>query len=290
MIICNNKIADGWHADPEARIYNGKYYIYATRSAPFEEQLNLDAYSSKDGKPWTKHESIIEMADFPYTEKAVWAPTIIDKNGKYYLIFAINDIHSDEEPGGLEIAVSDRPEGPFRSLMGKTLVGEIINGAQPIDAHLFKDDDGTIYLYYGGWGHCNMCIMNDEMTGFVPFEDGEVFKEITPPDYREGPCMFKKDGRYYFMWSKGNWTDDTYGVCYCITDNPSGPFVKGELILSTDMSVAKAPGHHGYFEDNGNWFIVYHRRPLEETDCNSRMLCIDKMNFNDEKIEKIQMT
>lgn len=290
MLVRNNNIAEGWHADPEARIYEGKYYIYATRSAPYEEQLNIDVYSSTDGKTWQKHEGIIEMSDFPYAEKAVWAPTVIEKNGKYYLVFAINDIHSDNESGGLEIAVSDRPEGPFRTLTGETLVGKIINGAQPIDAHLFKDDDGTIYLYYGGWGHCNLCIMNDEMNGFVPFSDGEIFKEITPPDYREGPCMLKKDGKYYFMWSRGNWTDDTYGVCYTVTDSPSGPFSDGTLILSTDMSVAKAPGHHGYFQDGDNWFIVYHRRPLEETDCNSRMLCIDEMKFDGEKIEKIIMT
>ena len=96
MLISNNKIAEGWHADPEARIYEGKYYIYATRSAPFEQQLNIDAYSSSDGVNWEKHSSIIEMNDFPYAEKAVWAPTIIEKNSKYYLIFAINDIHSNE--------------------------------------------------------------------------------------------------------------------------------------------------------------------------------------------------
>ncbi len=290
MLECNNKIASGWHADPEGRIYEGKYFIYATRSDVFEKQLNLDAYSSIDGKTWQKHESIIDMSGFPYAKKAVWAPTIIDKNGKYYLIFAINDIKTDEQPGGLEIAVSDKPEGPFKTLIGKTLIDKIINGAQPIDAHLFKDDDGTVYLYYGGWGRCNVCKMSDDMTHIVPFDDGELYKEITPPDYREGPCMFKRNGKYYFSWSRGNWTDDTYGVCYDVTDSPIGPFENGELILSTDMSVAKGPGHHGYFEDGENWFIVYHRRPLDETDCNSRMLCIDKMVFCGDKIEKIKMT
>lgn len=290
MLLGSGNISKGWYADPEARIYEGKYFVYATRSAPYERQLNIDAFSSSDGNVWQKHEGIIKTEDFPGIVKAVWAPTAIEKNGKYYLVFAVNDIQSDSEHGGLEIAVSDKPEGPFERFTEKTLVDKFINGAQPIDAHLFKDDDGKIYLYYGGWGHCNVCMMNDEMDGFVPFEDGEVFREITPPDYREGPCMFKKDGKYWFSWSRGNWTDDTYGVCYCVADSPTGPFSEGEIILSTDMSVAKAPGHHGFFEDKEEWFIVYHRRPLEEDDCNSRILCIDKMNFCGEKIEKIIMT
>lgn len=168
----NNPISESWHADPEARIYNGKYYIYVTRSLPYEQQLNQDMFVSDDLEHWEKIESIIDMSDFSWVKKAVWAPTIIEKNGKYYYIFASNDIHEDNEGGGLEIAVSDSPMGPFKGYLGKSLIGTIINGAQPIDAHLFKDDDGTVYLYYGGWKHCNVCKMNEEMTGFVPFDDG----------------------------------------------------------------------------------------------------------------------
>jgi hypothetical protein len=114
------------------------------------------------------------MTGFPWVKRAVWAPTVEEKDGKYYYVFASNDIH-EGDVGGLEIAVSDSPTGPFRALLDKPLVGEFHNGAQPIDAHLFKDDDGTMYLYYGGWRHCNIAKMNDDMTGFVPFTDGEVF-------------------------------------------------------------------------------------------------------------------
>ena len=147
-----NPIVQGWYADPEARFYEGKYYIYVTRSfTKYEDQMNIDAFSSADLIHWEKHEGIIDMSGYPYVHRAVWAPTIIEKNGKYYLMFATNDIHEDDEGGGLEIAVSDSPAGPFRNLIGTSLIGKIIYGAQPIDAHLFKDDDGTIYLYYGGW-------------------------------------------------------------------------------------------------------------------------------------------
>ena len=57
----------GWYADPEARFYEGKYWIYVTRSATdYKKQTNLDAFSSVDGIRWTKHEGIIRMEDFPY--------------------------------------------------------------------------------------------------------------------------------------------------------------------------------------------------------------------------------
>jgi len=289
MITIKNPINDGWYADPEARIYEGEYWIYATRSRRYSEQLNLDAFHSKDGKTWEKVESIIDMSGYPHIWQAVWAPTIIDKDGKYYLIFACNDIQNNDQVGGLEVAVADSPRGPFRKHCD-TLVSKFINGAQPIDAHLFKDDDGTIYLYYGGWRHCNVCIMNETMDGFVPFPDGEIYKEITPPEYVEGPCMLKKDGKYYFMWSVGGWGNDSYGVCYGISDSPIGPFAKEEQILKTDYNVAKGPGHHGYICDGDDWYIVYHRRPLSETYHNSRQLCIDRMYFENGKILPIKMT
>lgn len=287
----NNPISESWHADPEARIYNGKYYIYVTRSLPYEQQLNHDMFVSDDLEHWEKIESIIDMSGFSWVKKAVWAPTIIEKNGKYYYIFASNDIHEDNEGGGLEIAVSDSPTGPFKGYLGKSLIGTIINGAQPIDAHLFKDDDGTVYLYYGGWKHCNVCKMNEEMTGFVPFDDGETFKEITPHDYVEGPCMMKKDGKYYFMYSCGSWGEGTYRVDYSISDSPLGPFESLGTILSSQPGVAEGPGHNGYFLlDDGEMLMVYHRRREDVKDRNARFLCIDKVEFDGDKIMPIKMT
>lgn len=285
MISIQNPIDNGWYADPEARLYEGEYWIYATRSRRYADQLNLDAFHSPDGKVWTKVESIVDMSGFPHVWQAVWAPTILEHRGKYYLVFATNDIQSDDQEGGLEIAVSDSPAGPFRALLDHRLVGKFVNGAQPIDAHLFKDDDGKIYLYYGGWGHCNVCLLSDDLTKLTPFPDGETFKEITPPDYVEGPCMLKRGGVYYFMWSVGGWGNDSYGVCYGRADSPLGPFPKECQILRTDYAVAKGPGHHGFLadrEDDDRWYIVYHRRPLTETDCNSRQLCIDRMIFADD--------
>jgi hypothetical protein len=88
-------------------------------------------------------------------------------------------------------------------------------GAQPIDAHLFGDDDGQIYLYYGGWRHLVVMKMNDTMDGFKEMEEpaiNGVAREITPENYVEAPYVQKIDGKYNLMYSTGNWTDGTYAV------------------------------------------------------------------------------
>lgn len=291
-VTVHNPIVPGWHADPEARFYEGRFWIYATRSLNYDEQRNQDVFSSADLAHWEKHEDIIDMADFPWARRAVWAPTVIEKDGKYYLIFATNDIQSDDMEGGLEIAVADNPAGPFRGYLGRPLIDRFIHGAQPIDAHLFRDDDGTVYLFYGGWGHCNVAVMNDEMTGFVPFSDGETFREITPENYVEGPCMFKRGGIYYFLYSTGAWTTGSYAAEYATAPTPCGPFTYGGRILSSQEGVANGPGHNGYFylPERDLWLMVYHRHPLEETEGNARMLCIDRMDFDGDAIRPVVMT
>lgn len=287
-----NPIVDGWYADPEARFYEGRYWIYVTQSfSEYEKQMNLDAFSSEDLVHWEKHENIIDMSGYPYIHQAVWAPTIIDKDGKYYLIFASNDIQNNDETGGLEIAVADNPAGPFVNHTGKTLVDKFINGAQPIDAHLFKDDDSTIYLYYGGWGHCNAAVMNKTMDGFVPLEDGSIFKEITPNGYVEGPCMMKRRGVYHFMWSEGGWTNGTYHACASRSSDPLNISSEGKVILDSS-ELANGPGHHSYINIPGTdeWRIFYHRRIIGDLERGHRMLCMDELRFDGDDILQVQMT
>lgn len=290
----HNPIDPGWYADPEARFFNGEYVIYATKSLPYDQQTNQVCFTSSDLTHWQRHDDIIDMSGFPWATRAIWAPTAEEKNGKYYYVFASNDIHDASEPGGLEIAVSDCPTGPFRALLDRPLVNDFHNGAQPIDAHLFKDDDGSIYLLFGGWKHCNIAKMNSDMTGFEAFEDGGVFREITPPDYVEGPCMFKKDGKYYFLWSAGSWTTGTYRVNAAFADSPFGPFENYREILSTgDSTIANGPGHNGYLHipQDDLWLIVYHRHSPEDSDRNARFMCIDVMNFDtDGNILPVKMT
>ena len=213
----------------------------------------------------------------------MWAPSAIEKDNRYYLFFAGNDIQGNDEYGGIGVAVSDSPGGPYKDHLGKPLIDKFHNRAQPIDQFVFKDD-GKYYMYYGGWRHCNVAQLNEDFSGFIPFEDGSVFKEITPENYVEGPFVFKHNGKYYFMWSEGGWTGPDYSVAYAISDSPFGPFQRIGKILQQDPNVATGAGHHSVIKHpkKDDWYIVYHRRPLGETDGNHRVTCIDKMEFDED--------
>jgi beta-xylosidase len=278
-----NPLFPGWYADPEAIIFGKTFWIYPTFSAPYEKQVFLDAFSSSDLVTWKKHARIIDTASIKWAKRAMWAPSIIQKNNKYYLFFAANDIQNDQEYGGIGVGVSDAPSGPFKDYLGKPLIDKFHNGAQPIDQFVFRDDDGKIYMYYGGWRHCNLVQLNEQLNGFLPFEDGKTFKEITPEGYVEGPFIFKRGGKYYFMWSEGGWTGPDYSVAYAVAENPAGPFKRIGKILQQDRSIATGAGHHSVISIPGKnkYFIVYHRRPLTETDGNSRETCIDEMKFDE---------
>jgi len=276
-----NPVIPGWYADPEGIKYDKAYWIFPTFSAPYEDQVFMDAFSSKDLKTWEKHARIIDTAAVKWAKKAMWAPAVLQKGNKYYLFFGANDVH-EGEVGGIGVAVADMPEGPYRDLIGKPLINEIKNGAQPIDQFVFKDKDGSYYMYYGGWGHCNVVKLKADFTGIEPLPDGTLFKEITPEGYVEGPFLFIRNGKYYFMWSEGGWTGPDYRVAYAIADSPFGPFKRIGTVLQQDPQVATGAGHHSVIQGKGknDWYIVYHRRPLGETNPHHRVVCIDQLRFD----------
>ncbi|MEQ1797330.1 MAG: glycoside hydrolase family 43 protein [Lacibacter sp.] len=279
-----NPIVKGWYADPEAAVFGKQYWIYPTYSAAYEEQVFFDAFSSVDLVHWKKHSRIVDTSSIKWANRAIWAPAIIKKDRKYFLFFAANDIQNNNEYGGIGVAVADKPEGPFLDYLGKPLIDKFHNGAQPIDQFVFKDKDGKYYIIYGGWKHCNIARLKDDFTGFIPFEDGTVFKEITPDNYVEGPIMFIRNNKYYFMWSEGGWGGPNYSVAYAIADSPFGPFQRIDKILQQDAAVATGAGHHSVIHNpnDDSWYIVYHRRPLGETDHNHRVTCIDRMYFDEQ--------
>ena len=283
-----NPVFPGWYADPEGIVFDQKYWIYPTYSAPYDEQTFFDAFSSPDLVNWTKHPKILEKSDVKWAKRAMWAPSIIQHKDQYFFFFGANDIQSDNEYGGIGVAVASQPQGPFRDYLGKPLIDKFYNGAQPIDQFAFRDKDGQVYLIYGGWRHCNIAKLNDDFTGFTAFDDGETFKEMTPEGYVEGPFMFIKNDKYYFMWSEGGWTGPDYSVAYAVADSPMGPWKRIGKILQQDDKIARGAGHHSVIHTPGteDYYIVYHRRPLDQTDRNAREVSIEKMLFDENGLIK----
>ncbi len=282
-----NPVFPGWYADPEGVVLTDeegrtRFWIYPTFSARYDDQTHIDAFSSIDLVHWTKHERVLDRGSIAWARRAMWAPAVIEHEGQIFLFFGANDIQNDSEVGGIGVAVADRPEGPFRDYIGRPLIDRFHNGAQPIDQYVFKDSDGQHYIIYGGWRHCNIARLGADFRDLVPFDDGVIFREITPDGYVEGPFMFIRNGRYYFMWSEGGWTGPDYSVAYAIGDSPLGPFKRVGKILQQDPKVATGAGHHSAIQVPGRdeFYIVYHRRPLDETDRDHRVVCIDRLEFD----------
>lgn len=304
-----NPITPGWYADPEVLLAQNRVWVYPTFSAPYNQQMHLDAFSSSDLVNWTVHPHILRSVDVTWARRAVWAPSVVEKDGKCYLFFAANDIQlrgewaQDKVIGGIGVAVGDSPAGPFKDLLGKPLIDRVHNGAQPIDQQVWQDDDGTWYIVYGGWRRCNIAKLAADFKTLLPFDDGTTFKEITPQGYVEGPIMFRRADstgkrRLYFMWSEGGWTGPDYSVAYAVADSPLGPLTRVGKVLQQDPAVATGAGHHSVFslpdadgDSEPDWYIVYHRRPLGETDGNHRVVCIERMYFDaDGTIKPVRIT
>ncbi len=287
-----NPVFDGWYADPEVAVFRDRYWIYPTYSAPYDEQIFLDAFSSPDLVNWTRHERIIDTEEVKWAKRAMWAPCAVENNGKYYLFFAANDVR-EGEIGGIGVGVADAPDGPFTDLLGEPLINEIINRAQPIDQAVFQDEVGQWYIVYGGWGHCNLAKLSDDFTKLVPFDDGSLVREITPQGYVEGPLLFQREDKWYFMWSEGGWGNASYQVAYATADTLNGPFERIGTAIEKNPAIATGAGHHSVLNVPGtdDWYMVYHRRPAGETAANHRVTCIDRMEFNaDGTITPVTMT
>ena len=147
---------EDYMADPAAHVFNGKLYIYPSHDweAGAEEDDDGGHFQMKDyhalsfddlenGKA-TDHGVIFSVEQVPWAEKQLWDSDVVEKDGKYYYVFSAKGYDGVFRLG---VAVADKPEGPF------TPRPFAIRGSFSIDPCVFKDDDGTIYTYFGGlWG------------------------------------------------------------------------------------------------------------------------------------------
>ena len=120
-----------------------------------------------------------------------------------------------------------------------------------------------------------------------------MWRDMTPKHYVEGSVMFERKGKWYFMYSSGAWTRDTYCVNYCEGFSPFGPFKFKGKVLGTQRPIATGAGHHSVVCVPGTdeWYICYHRRPIPSKGGNHRVTCIDRMEFDEDgDIKPIVMT
>jgi beta-xylosidase len=275
-------------ADPSAHVFNYRIYIYPstdTATGTIEDDLgshfdmrNYHVLSmDRVGGKVIDHGVALDIKDVPWAGRQMWAPDAAYANNMYYLYFPVKD---KQDIFRIGVATGTKPEGPFKA------EPQPINGSYSIDPAVFKDDDGSYYMYFGGiWGgqlqrwnnnqydsagrnkqpnevayQPRIARLSPDMKNFA-----ETVKEIRLVDssgklfieqqndkrFFEAAWVHKYKGKYYFSYSTG----DTHNICYAIGDNPYGPFTYAGIILKP---VEGWTNHHSIVEHNGKWYLFYH--------------------------------
>lgn len=302
-------------ADPSAHVFEGKIFIYPSHDfdagIPFDDlgsHFAMEDYHvlSMDyvGGEVRDHGIALHVKDVHWAEKQMWAPDAACKNDKYYFYFPA------KRPDGIcqiGVAIGDSPAGPFVPEFSA------IKHSYSIDPAVFRDDDGTHYMYFGGlWGgqlqQYRQNSYNPEFAEPLPHEKAlgprvamltddmkqfaEAVKEIIILDengvpllagdnnrrFFEASWMHKHNGKYYFSYSTG----DTHFISYAVGDNPYGPFTYQGIILSP---VVGWTTHHSICSFKGKWYLFYHDSSLSKGMTHLRSVKVTELHYDeDDKI------
>ncbi len=279
-------------ADPSAHVFNGKIYVYPSHDidAGIPDNDNGDQYAMRDyrvlsmdsvGGKVTVHDVALDIKDVQWAGRQMWAPDAAYHNGTYYLYFPVKD---KQDIFHLGVATSSSPTGPFKAQP------EPIKGSFSMDPAVFKDTDGTYYMYFGGiWGGQlqrwstgkynpkdeypaddqpalmpKVARLTKDMLQFEgPVKDVQILDNTGKPlltgdnerRFFEAAWMHKYNGKYYFSYSTG----DTHYIAYGIGDSPTGPFTYQGVILNPVLGWTN---HHSIVEHKGKWYLFYHDASL----------------------------
>ena len=284
-----NKIVDGI-ADPFILEHRGTYYLYCTGGSAFYVR------TSKDLVTWEKQsEPILRLTDTSWAKEKGWAPEMYEYNGKFYFIFSAadeNGIHC------IDIAVCDTPNGHFKPLFKQAFYTP---GYSVIDASLFFDDDGRVYMYYSKDNSTNYVDgkrtsqtwgieLEKDLSGTIgepvlistPYQSWELKSGSVL--WNEGPVVFKENGVYYLLYSANYYAYGDYSVGYATSDTPLAYFTKPDdaCILTRVGDTVTGPGHCNILRspDGTELYMVYHVHTKAPDVNGGRSLAIDRIIFN----------
>ena len=282
IITGTNPIITGqFTADPTARVFEGKIYMYPSHDIPsvithvdgsaWFSMPDYHVFSSEDLTAWTDHGVILRQEDVPWGNPeaySMWAPDCVYKDGKYYFYFP--DAPAQGFGFGIGVAVAETPYGPFAP------EAKPIEGVFGIDPCVLVDDDGTSYIYWSGMG-LSGCKLNDDMLQL----DGQPVRldEPLPSGFKEGPFAFKRNGKYYltYPWVR----EHTETLAYAMSDSPLGPFEYKGLIMR-ESSTGCWTNHHSLVEYKGEWYLFYHHNDYSPDFDKNRSVRIDRVCFNED--------
>ncbi|RYP60102.1 hypothetical protein DL769_008286 [Monosporascus sp. CRB-8-3] len=276
----------GFNADPNIIIFGNTYYIYPTADGQDWEGKSFYVWKSQNLVDWTRSEAPILTlngksgpGNVPWADGKAWAPTIIERDGKYYFYYSGNN----PAEGDLTIgaAVADSPEGPFEAQPTAMIRNkERLTAAAAIDPAAFRDPVTGRYLLYWGNGRALRAELRDDMVSV----DWDTLGESAGLDgYFEAPFVVYRRGLYHMTWSIDDTRSEDYRVGYATAANATGPWVSHGIILRKDPALGiLGTGHQSIVNVPGtdDWYIVYHRFAIPDGDGSHRETTIDRLTFD----------
>lgn len=278
--------------DGEPRVFGDRIYVYGSHDRPGSDRFcdyKLKVWSApvNDLNNWVCHGTAFatrgfrgHISDTDWTDNELYAPDVVEKDGKYYLYAYIVGAKGC-------VAVSDRPEGPFKLISRYSYnIEKHYDDGTFIDPGVLVDDDGRVYVYCGYQGSYMAEIDGSDMytvidgtykEGIIPVEEPHRFFEACSPR--------KINGRYYLIYSpqKGSCLD------YAVSDSPTGPFEYKGTIIDNSIDYPGGNDHGSVMCINGQYYIFYHK--MTNGTIMSRRGCVEKIEIlPDGTIPQVEMT
>jgi hypothetical protein len=287
----NPIIGDQFTADPTARVFNGRVYVFPSHDilakpgqgrADWFCMEDYHVFSSSNLTDWTDHGVIISQNKVNWvdsTSYSMWAPDCIEKNGKYYFYFPAGVKAGSGRGFSIGVAIANDPAGPY------TPQAEPIKNVSGIDPNIFIDKDGQAYIY---WAMGNISVAKLKANMLELESDPQVVGKLPGQGLKEGPFLFERNGIYYMTYPHVQ--NKIERLEYATGNNPMGPFKVTGVIM--DESPAGCwTNHQSVIEFNNQWYLFYHQNDLSPKFDKNRSVRIDSLFFNtDGTIRKVQPT
>jgi hypothetical protein len=285
LILAQNPlIMDQFTADPTARVFEGRVYVYPSHDVNCGTDWfcmkDYHVFSSENLIDWTDHGVIVAQERVPWvdsTKNSMWAPDCYEKGGKYYFYFPAI-AHSSTGIKGMTIgvAISATPFGSF------TPEPEPIKGVSGIDPNVFIDKDGQAYLY---WASMETLLGAKLKENMLELSTEPQPVDSLPEGMKEGPFLFERNGIYYFTFP--HVIEKTEALVYGMGNNPLGPFEYKGIIMDEHPSGCWT-NHHSILEYKDQWYLFYHHNDLSPRFDKNRSIRADRVFFNEDgTIQKV---
>lgn len=276
--------------DGEPRVFGDRVYVYGSHDRVdgidfCDYKLKVWSAPLSNLNEWVCHGDVFRTrdgetpADVDWTDNLLFAPDVVENNGKFYLYAYIVGAKGC-------VAVSDRPEGPFKLLSKYEYdIPNHYDDGTFIDPGVLVDDDGRVYVYCGFEGSY-MCELKSNMYEVV---EGSYKLDIIPKEepfrFFEAASLRKVGDTYYMIYSpkRGSCLD------YATAKSPTGPFEYRGTIVDNGIDYPGGNNHGSICCINGQWYIFYHR--MTNNTIMSRRGCVERIEIlPDGTIPQVEMT